>query len=327
MAKYDWLVQGPIVALVFALCLPAVPVIGTLLDNPNALRGSSSHDYDDRCAQCLAFASGETEAEPEDWPRYCEPEQPDWCNLAAQYRSAAAAESSRRAAWSAAFLTLFGVCLLYCTLRATQETLGQAIEATEQAKLATKAAEKTNTTTLKVGTSQSRAYIDAFEVRIYENSPNKLSIHIKNTGDTPAKAFGIICHSARFDEYPIRWFDHIQLEGERITFWSALGSGETTSINHEPKIGNLVMHSYGAVCIKGAVVYRTIFDEDIYSEFAFVRPPGGIFDKRETVFIDGAELDTAYTVMIKPSTKQPLKTYEIAEIRLPNSRPEDHDRG
>jgi len=130
MVGNGWLARGPYIALFLMLCIPAVPVIGTIRDNPDAPQGSDYRDYEARCADCLALASGEEGGQSEERRQYCEGEQPDWYNLAAQYRSADAAESGRYAAWFAAFLTGIGVLLIGGTLVYTAKTLKEAESAT-----------------------------------------------------------------------------------------------------------------------------------------------------------------------------------------------------
>lgn len=229
MDRSDWLARGPAVALVLALCLPAVPVVGTLLDNPNAYQGSNYRDYEARCAECLALASDEEDSHQ----LYCEPEQPDWCNLAAQYRSAAAAESSRSAAWTVALLTLIGVWLLYLTLRTTQQTLEQAIQANNQAGIATEAARDTTFATREIGNAQTRAYLCAFGPSHPPTSalcrPFGVEIEVRNFGQTPARNCSIET-TAFIADFPLS--DDHEIIGE----WKGVGSNITIHPGTNPTI-------------------------------------------------------------------------------------------
>ena len=190
MSGSDWLVRGPILALALALCLPAVPVIGTLLDNPNKLQGSDYRDYHARCADCLAFASGELDGQANGQQRYCQPEQPNWCDLAAQYRSAAATESSRYAAWLAFFAALYGVFLLKETLREAAKTTRVAQKVGEQAEKALILVKEIKISDLEIEEESSKRIlfsskwdffgkIPAFDIVVF----GKLSLRIHGEGD------------------------------------------------------------------------------------------------------------------------------------------------
>ena len=228
-----WLARGPYIALFLMLCIPAVPVIGTIRDNPDAPQGSDYRDYEALCADCLALASGEEGGQSEERRQYCKGEQPDWCNLAAQYRSAAAAESGRYAAWFAAFLTLLGVWLLYRTLRATQETLAQATQANDQARLATEAARDATIATRKIGNAQTRAYICAFGCgnpplyALYKSFG--VEIEIRNFGQTPAKNCCIET-IAFIADFPLS--DDHQIVGE----WKKVGNKTTIHPGINPTV-------------------------------------------------------------------------------------------
>jgi len=234
-----------------------------------------------------------------------------WCALLAQQTDADAARYTAIQSLWITVLTGIGILLIGGTLIFTAKTL-------KEAESATTAAIDTTNVTLEIGKNQSRAYINVVCARIYQIDPGRISIKIKNSGETPAKSFGLICEVQRFPNYPDGWFDQIDLDGRRVTFWTALGSEETTSIAEIPHIGHLTVHPYGAVAIKGAIVYRTIYDEDYFSEFAFVMPPGLTFNESDTAFIDGKEERVAYADMLRPSTKRPLRAYQPVQVKMPN---------
>ncbi len=106
-------------------------------------------------------------------------EYPNYCDLAAQYRSAAAAESSKKSAWFVVGLTAVGVFLLFLTLRATNETL-------DQARLATIAAERTTDVTREVGEAAERAILRGSDLQRPSPEHNALFLHIVHYGETSA---------------------------------------------------------------------------------------------------------------------------------------------
>lgn len=230
-----------------------------------------------------------------------EPDDPDYCDLAAQYVAARAAETSSYWAFLTFIATAVGVALLWLTLAATTKTLAQAIRATS-------AAENTNETTLKTGRDQSRAYINAFEARIYEHAPEAITLYIKNFGQTPARYFSVTNHVRKM-QFDGSWFNEIEKdEGE--SKWTALGPGETTTIAIIPEIGNLTHLSTGATCIKGRIDYCTVYDEECFTEFAYALPHVFGFefeDKGNDTASEGGR--TMYARMIRPGTKRPLRAY------------------
>jgi len=86
-------------------------------------------------------------------------DKPNHCDLAAQYLAASSAEATADYTAVTMWLTGIGVGLLAWTLKATRDTLDQAIKATE-------AAEDTTDVTRKIGMEQSRAHLSVISADI-----------------------------------------------------------------------------------------------------------------------------------------------------------------
>ncbi len=110
------------------------------------------------------------------------PEKPNYCDLAAQYIAARAAESGSYYSLIGVWLTFVGVVSILITMKLTHSTLGQAISATE-------AAHNVTEVTRKIGDIQNKAYLGLknFEAhpKATDDDPRYLAI-IKNYGKSPA---------------------------------------------------------------------------------------------------------------------------------------------
>ena len=129
-------------------------------------------------------------------------EYPNYCDLAAQYRSAAAAESSKISAWGVLGLTAIGVLLLFLTLLATTETLNQA-------RLATEAANATTEVTRQIGEQAEKAFIVVESAS--RGKLNQFDCSFRHLGKTTA--FGVhvdVAYTVFINGHPFReeetWF-------------------------------------------------------------------------------------------------------------------------
>ncbi len=124
----------------------------------------------------IIAAKRELEAAEHYRKSYKKADYPDYCDLAAQYRAASAAESSSYGSWTSAILTLIGVIFLWRTLVYTRRTI-------EQTRL--------------MGGAQTRAYLSIENIKLITgikpkeivDAPRSIALHfdIQNTGLSPAK--------------------------------------------------------------------------------------------------------------------------------------------
>lgn len=99
--------------------------------------------------------------------------QPDYCDLAAQYIASSGAKASANYAWWANLLTLCGLIALIYTLYLTREALAEAKNATR--------------VTRNMGIAQTRAYLIIQEATPKWSEAHALAdIRLKNSGNTPA---------------------------------------------------------------------------------------------------------------------------------------------
>lgn len=167
-------------------------------------KASDPNYYQSRCDQSVAngflplesdvvaTARNKISAEAKSHAEY-QPDYPDYCDLAAQYRSAAATESSRNSAWIVAFLTLIGVFFLWRTVVYTKRILEE---------------------TKEIGLSQTKAYLSISELSI-GTAENGGAINFTaicdNSGNSPATKI----------EASLR-VKLVGLNGSDLTFWKSM---------------------------------------------------------------------------------------------------------
>jgi len=104
---------------------------------------------------------------------------PPYCDLAAQFEASNSARSSSQyAAWTLV-LTFVGVVLLGLTLKATRDTLDQAVKATE-------AAEETTRVTREVGEAAERAILRCSDLQRVHPQHDDLSLWVVHYGRSSA---------------------------------------------------------------------------------------------------------------------------------------------
>jgi len=145
-----------------------------------------------------------------------EPDYPNYCDLAAQYRSATAAEASRDAAWFVGFLTIIGVLLLWRTLVQTRK----AVAGTEDA---TRAAQAAVDETRRIGEAQARCYCQITDVVLHiDMGEVTFDLAISNTGQSPAISVGVAFECDAFNrdepEFKFSALDQVSANNSKTPF-------------------------------------------------------------------------------------------------------------
>ncbi len=126
MSGNNWLAKNPylstfLVGLAILLVI-AFAYFGGLNVGTGQGQFHADFAYRNQCDICnrLLLSINETSGISSQERANCYAGQPDWCALAAQYRSTIASERSTWAAWFMVVLTIIGVWLLYVTLKETR---------------------------------------------------------------------------------------------------------------------------------------------------------------------------------------------------------------
>ena len=197
-----------------------------------------------------------------------EPEYPDYCDLAAQYRAATAAEYNTISSIATAIFTFFGMIFLWMTLIYTKGTL--------------RAANDTNKTTQEIGRAQTRAhlFIESAEISAPKGgdiwpitngaTSVVISLKIRNLGNTVATnislsgAFSVNTDESVFDLpiepplAPMPWVHPRMDEASPIMLVATKEGDQSVSINSGTSL---------VLCI--AYKFEDIFGEEITHEIAF----------------------------------------------------------
>ena len=173
------------------------------------------------------------------------------------------------------WFALVGLALLGWTLKATRDAVREANEATEAARRAVQVTEDGQRREL-----QAYVHIDRAELH-WGNSQGtspSITIHAKNTGQTPAKWFGVRVVVVASDFLIDRTlFDSTDWRARELIQWSALGGQSETSlpgfrVDDVPTMREAFVKQ-AVVHVLGAVQYETTFGEIVETEFWFCRKP------------------------------------------------------
>lgn len=170
-----------------------------------------------------------------------------------------------------------GIVFVGLTLRATHLALREANEATEAARKAVEVTEEGNRRQLQAYVHIERAEIKWGDIA---GSEPRITLFAKNTGQTPARWFGIVAKVETTIPLlgpPSISFESVDLSRRRLHQWSALGGLSTLSLPgirtadhsalHEAFTNQTVIH------IVGVVRYETLFGEMFETEFWFTSKP------------------------------------------------------
>ena len=168
-----------------------------------------------------------------------------------------------------------GLILIGWTLKATRDAVREANEATEAARRAVQVTEDGQRRELQ-------AYVHIDRAELYwgddRGTEPSIIIHAKNTGQTPAKWFGVRVMVIASDFLVDRTlFDGADWKSRKLIQWSSLGGQAESSlpgfrvddvaIMREAFVKQAVVH------VLGAVQYETTFGEIVETEFWFCRKP------------------------------------------------------
>jgi len=202
---------------------------------------------------------------------------------------------------------LVGVYLIARTLKATRDAVTEANEATEAARRAVQATEEGNRRQLQAYVHVERAEINWSDMAASHPS---ITLFVKNSGQTPAKWFGVSVIVLATDHLVNQsTFDNAEWQKRELIRWSALAGMSDVSIpgNRVDDVETLskAYSSQMVVNVMGAVRYETMFGEIVETEFWFCRKPQHRYRYTST---DNALSLATYGV----STETPVKMQRVA---------------